>query len=68
MRGVAQQTNATVPRRAAVAGYPVGERVAVDKLPVNEFGFRSLGHDAPAHGVPAVEHLFDVGEVPGERP
>jgi hypothetical protein len=54
--------------RAAVTRYPVGEGVTVDKLPVDELGFGCLRHYAPAHGIPAVEHFLDVGEIARERP
>lgn len=52
----------------AVAADPVWQRVAVDEFPVDEFVFGGLGHDFPAHGVPAFEDFFDVFEVAWEGP
>jgi len=68
MRCVTHETNATVSRRGAVARHPVWKRVAVHEFPVYELVFGGFGHDAPAHGVPALEHFFHVGQVAGEGP
>ena len=54
--------------RGAIARNPVGQRVPVYKFPINEFLFRCLGNDLPAHWIPAVQHSLDVFEVAGEGP
>jgi hypothetical protein len=68
MRRISQEADATVAWGGAVSRYPVGQRVPVYEFPIDEFCFGGLGHDVPAHGVPAVEDLFYVFEVAGERP
>ena len=54
--------------RRPVTRHPVGKGIAIDQFPVYELGFGRLGHDFPAHWVPAFEDGADIFQVAGEGP